>query len=37
MSARALEQLPRIRLRPDVASLVRDTLEAPVREIEAVG
>lgn len=37
MSARALEELPRVRLRPDVAALVADTLEAPVRQIEAVG
>lgn len=37
MSTRALEELPRIRLRPDIASLVGETLDAPVREIEAVG
>lgn len=37
MSARALAQLPRIRLRPDVARLVADLLDTPVRAIEATG
>ncbi|MDQ3036636.1 MAG: DUF4202 domain-containing protein [Myxococcota bacterium] len=37
MTARALAELPRIRLRSDVARLVSETLDAPIREIETVG
>lgn len=37
MSARALAELPRIRLRPDVASVVAETLEAPLRPVQAFG
>ena len=37
MSARALAELPRIRLRPDLAKLVAELLDTPIRAVEATG
>ncbi|UJR83449.1 Hypothetical protein I5071_55170 [Sandaracinus amylolyticus] len=37
MSARALAELPKVRLRPDVAQLVAEVIDAPFRAVEATG